>query len=90
MYVCVTHPTAQQPEPNFSLLVTLTVFVAGATNQPDIQTQTGSYLRSGRVRTIKPSIAKHLKDRHPDLYKEFREVGNCSYFNITETLTKMA
>ncbi len=31
------------------------------------------------------NIAKHLKDR---LYKEFREVGNCSYFNITET--KMA
>ncbi len=40
--VCETHPTTQQPEPNFSLLVTLTVFVAGATNQPDIQTQTGS------------------------------------------------
>ncbi len=36
------------------------------------------------------NIAKHLKDRHPDLYKEFREVGNCSHFNITETLTKMA
>ncbi len=34
MYVCETHPTAQQPEPNFSLLVTLTVFVAGATNSP--------------------------------------------------------
>ncbi len=37
-----------------SLLIPLTVFVAGATNQPDIQTQTGSYLRSGRVRTMKP------------------------------------
>uniref|UniRef100_A0A672RI62 BED-type domain-containing protein n=1 Tax=Sinocyclocheilus grahami TaxID=75366 RepID=A0A672RI62_SINGR len=35
------------------------------------------------------NLAKHLKDRHPDLYKEFREVGNCSHFNITETLTKM-
>uniref|UniRef100_A0A671SCA6 BED-type domain-containing protein n=1 Tax=Sinocyclocheilus anshuiensis TaxID=1608454 RepID=A0A671SCA6_9TELE len=36
------------------------------------------------------NLAKHLKDRHPDLYKEFREVGNRSHFNITETLTKMA
>uniref|UniRef100_A0A671RC50 BED-type domain-containing protein n=1 Tax=Sinocyclocheilus anshuiensis TaxID=1608454 RepID=A0A671RC50_9TELE len=34
------------------------------------------------------NLAKHLKDRHPDLYKELREVGNCSHFNITETLTK--
>ncbi len=25
-----------------------------------------------------------------DGWMEFREVGNCSYFNITETLTKMA
>ncbi len=41
-----------------SLLITwtLTSFVAGATNQPDKQTQSGSYLRAGRVRPMKPSI----------------------------------
>ncbi len=41
-----------------SLLITLTLtaFVAGATNQPDIQIQTGNKLRARRVRPMKPSI----------------------------------
>ncbi len=45
-----------------SLLITLTVFVAGATNQTDIQTQTRSYIRSWRVRPMKPSILR-LKEK---------------------------
>ncbi len=40
MYVCETHPTAQQPEPNF--ITNHFNCVAGATNQPDKQTQTWS------------------------------------------------
>uniref|UniRef100_A0A3Q3Q9S5 BED-type domain-containing protein n=1 Tax=Monopterus albus TaxID=43700 RepID=A0A3Q3Q9S5_MONAL len=35
------------------------------------------------------NLAKLLKDRHPDLYKEFREVGNCFQCNIRESITKM-
>ncbi len=48
MYVCETHPTALQPEPNFitNHFNCVCSRLAGATNQPDIQTQTGSSLRA--------------------------------------------
>ncbi len=46
MYLCETHPTAHNLSPT-SLLITLTVCVAGATKQPDIQTQTGCYFGPG-------------------------------------------
>ncbi len=58
MYVCETHLTAQQPEPNFSLLVTLTVFVAGDTNspmykhRPEVTFGPGACARSNRQYTF--------------------------------------
>ena len=34
--------------------------------------------------------AKHPKDKHGDLYKDFREVGDSSHFNISEALNNTA
>ncbi len=58
---------AQQPEPNFSLFMTLTVFVVGTTSQTDKQTK----LSLGQVRapheTVYSPLPRHKLWCHYDV-----------------------
>ncbi len=62
------------------ITLTLTAFVSGATNQTDKQTQTGSKIRSRRVRPMKPSI----RVLHPSMssftFYQLFQVFLCSTF----------